>query len=234
MVGVDWLHIRLVEFLNQREDKAGIAPQLLLQICPAGRDELAGLCLAQQPAVFKGITNLGVQLVPVSQDDNGGRTGEHTANLLRQKHHGVALSAALRMPEHTQLAVVQLAGLIGFDRLIDAEILVVPGKDFCCMPTRVVKQDEVFQQIKKVFLFADAAQHGFQRHAALFLFRQTLPLVEELIFAAQRADLGFRSVGEDQKSVVVKQMRNGILIVGVIVGVGVLHIHRVLFQLYEQ
>lgn len=91
-----------------------------------------------------------------------------------------------------------------------------------------------FQQIKKVFLFADAAQHGFQRHAALFLFRQTLPLVEELIFAAQRADLGFRSVGEDQKSVVVKQMRNGILIVGVIVGVGVLHIHRVLFQLYEQ
>ena len=234
MVGVDWLHIRLVEFLNQREDKAGIAPQLLLQICPAGRDELAGLCLAQQPAVFKGITNLGVQLVPVGQDDNGGRTGELTANLLRQEHHGVTLSAALRMPEHTQLAVVQLAGLIGFDRLIDAEILVVPGKDFCCMPTRVVKQDEVFQQIQKVFLFADAAQHGFQRHTALFLLGQTLPLVEKLIFAAQGTHLGLHAVGEDEKGVVVEQVRNGILIVGVIVGIGILHVHCVLFQLYEQ
>ena len=234
MVGVDWLHIRLVEFLNQREDKAGIAPQLLLQICPAGCDELAGLCLAQQPAVFKGITDLGVQLVPVGQDDNGGRTGELTANLLRQKHHGVAFAAALRMPEHTQLAVVQLAGLIGFDRLIDAEILVVPGKDFCCMPTRVVKQDEVFQQIQKVFLFADAPEHGFQRHTALLLLGQTLPLVEKLIFAAQGTHLGLHAVGEDEKGIVEEQVRNSILIVGVVIGVCLLHIHGVLFQLYEQ
>ena len=58
--------------------------------------------------------------------------------------------------------------------------------------------------------------------------------MEELILAAQRTDLGFRSVGEDQKSVVVKQMRNGILIVGVIVGVGILHVHRVLLQFDEQ
>ena len=54
--------------------------------------------------------------------------------------------------------------------------------------------------------------------------------MEELILAAQRTDLGFRSIGEDQESVVVEQMGNGVEIIGVVVGVGILHVHRVLLQ----
>jgi len=138
------------------------------------------------------------------------------------------------MPEHAQLTVVQLSGFVGFDCLVHAEILVVPGQYLCRMSSGMVKEDKVFQQIQEIFLFANAAKHGFQRHAALFLLRQTLPFMEELILAAQRTDLGFRSIGEDQESVVVEQMGNGVEIIGVVVGVGILHVHRVLLQFNKQ
>ena len=150
------------------------------------------------------------------------------------KHHRQGLTAALGMPEHAQLTVVQLSGFVGFDCLVHAEILVVPGQYLCRMSSGMVKEDKVFQQIQEIFLFANAAKHGFQRHAALFLLRQALPFMEELILAAQRTDLGFRSIGEDQESVVVEQMGNGVEIIGVVVGVGILHVHRVLLQFNKQ
>ena len=138
------------------------------------------------------------------------------------------------MPEHAQLTVVQLSGFVGFDCLVHAEILVVPGQYLCRMSSGMVKEDKVFQQIQEIFLFANAAKHGFQRHAALFLLRQTLPFMEELILAAQRPHLGLHAVGENQKGVVIEQMRNGVQIVGVVVGIGILHIHGVLLQFDEQ
>ena len=138
------------------------------------------------------------------------------------------------MPEHAQLAVVQRSCLVCLDCLVHAEVLVVSGEDFCCVSARMVKEDEIFQQIKEVFLFANAPQHRFQRHTALLLLGQTLPLVEELILAAQSTDFRFRSVGEDEESVVVEQMGNGVLIIGVVIGVGILHVHGVLFQFDKQ
>jgi len=234
MVGIDWLHIRLVELLDQRKDEARVAFQFIDQVVAAGRNKLACFCFSKNTTVFEGVADLRVQLVAVGQDHDSGRAGKLAANLLRQKHHGIAFAAALGMPEHAQLTVVQLSGFVGFDCLVHAEILVVPGQYLCRMSSRMVKEDKVFQQIQEIFLFANAAKHGFQRHAALFLLRQTLPFMEELILAAQRTDLGFRSIGEDQESVVVEQMGNGVEIIGVVVGVGILHVHRVLLQFNKQ
>ena len=98
----------------------------------------------------------------------------------------------------------------------------------------MVKQDEVFQQIQKILLFADAPEHGFQSHIALVMLRQSLPLMEELIFASQRAYLGLHAITEHQEGVVVEQVGNGVQIVSVVVVVGVLHIHGILFQFHEQ
>ena len=234
MVRVDRLRIRLVEFLNQGKDKAGIAPQLLNQIVPTGRDELARFCLTQQTAVFKGIADLGIQLVPVSQDNNGWRTGKLAADFLGQEHHGVAFAAALSMPENAQFSVVQLPALVSLDRLVDPEILVVPGENFGGMPAGVVIENEVFQQIQKVFLLADTPQHGFQGHTALVLLRKALPFVEKFIFAPQSTHLGLCPVGEDQKGVVIKQVWNGVQVVGIVVCVSIPHIYGVLFQLHKQ
>ena len=58
--------------------------------------------------------------------------------------------------------------------------------------------------------------------------------MEEFIFAAQRADLRFQSIGEDQESVVVKQVRYRIQIVGVVICIGILNIYVGIFQFNEQ
>ena len=190
--------------------------------------------LAQQPAVFKGVADLFVQLVPVGEDHNGGRARKFPADLLGEEEHGIALAAALGVPKHAQLAVIQLPGCVGLDRLVDAQVLMVAGQDLGGASAGVVIEDEVFKQIQEVFLFADAAQHGLQRHAAGLLLIEALPLVEELVLAAKGAHLGLHPIGEDQKGVVIEEVGDRVQIVRVVVGVGVLHVHGGVFQLHEQ
>ena len=98
----------------------------------------------------------------------------------------------------------------------------------------MIKQDEVFQQVEEVFFFADTSQHCFQRYATLLLLVQSLPLMEKLILTAQSTHLGLHTVGKDEESIVVEQMGDSVQIVSIVVGISVLHIHCVLFQLHKQ
>lgn len=145
MVGADGLHVGLIKLLNQGEDKTGVPPKFVDQIVAAGGHKLPSFRLAQQSAVFKGLADLLVQFLPVGEDHNGGRASKLPPNLLGQEHHGVALAAALGVPEYPQLAVVQLPGLVCLHRLIDAKILVVSGQNFCSVAAGVVEENEVFQ-----------------------------------------------------------------------------------------
>ena len=138
------------------------------------------------------------------------------------------------MPEDAQLPVVELARLVRPDGLVHAEVLVVLREDFGRGPVGTVVEDEVFEEVEEILLPADAAQHGLQRHAPLVLFRQTLPFVEEPVLAAERPHLRRQPVGEDQERVVVEKMRDRVQVVGVIVLVGVPHVHRRLLQLHEE
>ena len=131
------------------------------------------------------------------------------------------------MPEHAQLAVVELSCFICLDRFIYTEILVVTGKDFYSIAAGVVIKDEILQQIKEVLFFADAAQHRFQGYDALLFFVKALPFMEEFILAAQRADLGFGAVRQYKEGVIIEQMRYRILIIGIIIIVGVLYVYGV-------
>ena len=235
MVGNNRHGVRVVEFVDQREDEAGVAAQLRFQICAAGGDVLGRLCpLAEQTAVFKGVADLLIQLLAVGEDHEGGRARELPPYLLREEEHGIALAAALRVPEDAELAVIQLPGGVGPDRLVDAEILVVARQNLGGVPAGVVIEDEVFKQVEEVFLFADAAQHGLQRDAPGLLLVQTLPLMEKLVLAAEGADLGLHAVGEHKESVVIEELRDRVQIVRVVVGIGVLHVHRGVFELHEQ
>lgn len=65
VVGVNRLCVRLIELLDQGEDKARVAPQLANQIIPAGGHKLPGFGLAQQATVFKSFADLFVQLLAV-------------------------------------------------------------------------------------------------------------------------------------------------------------------------
>ena len=229
VIRVDGRLLGQVELLNQGKHKAGVALQLFYKVCTAGCNKLRSLGLAQQTAVFKGIADLPVQFVTVGQHHNGGRTCKLAPDLLRQKDHGVAFAGPLRVPEHTQPAVFQFAVLVGTHRFVDAKILVVAGQDLGGAPAGMVVKDEVFQQIEEGLFLADAPQHGFQLHSACIALFQALPLVEKLVLAAKCAHLGFQSIGQHEKGIVIEQLRNSIEVIPIIVYVGVLHIHGGLF-----
>ena len=234
VVGIDRRFVRLIEFLYQRKYETRIAFQFTHQVITACCYKLGGFCFAQRSAIFKGIADLLVQFIPVGQNDDRRGAGKLSAYLLREENHRIALAGALGMPENAQLAVIQLPCLICFYRLIDTEILMVTGKYLCGVSSGVVKENKVFKEIEKVFLLANAAQHGFQCDAALFFFVKTLPFMEEFILAAEGTDFRFCAVGEHQKGVVIEQMRDRILIIGVIVCIGILYVNIIAFQFYKQ
>ena len=138
------------------------------------------------------------------------------------------------MPEHTQFSLAQFSLRIGLYRLIDAEILMVSGQNLHRPTVGVIEEDKVFKQIQKVFLFADAPQHRRQRYTAGILFFEALPFMEKFILAAQSADLRLHSIGEHQKGIVMEQERYGVQIIGVIIRIGIFHVHIVAFQFNEQ
>ena len=76
------------------------------EVGSAGGNKTGGFCFAEHAAIFERVANLGVQLFPVGQDDDGRRTEALSAYLLRQKEHGITLAAALSVPEYTQFAIV--------------------------------------------------------------------------------------------------------------------------------
>lgn len=56
-----------------------------------------------------------------------------SAYFLHKENHLVAFSAALSMPEHAKLSVIQFSCAVSLDSLIYTEILVVSCKNFCSM-----------------------------------------------------------------------------------------------------
>lgn len=96
----DGVGVVIVEFLNQREDIAGIALQHLNEPRTAGRDKRAGFHAVKTSAALESSANLLVQLVPVGQHNDRRTARKLAADFLRQKHHGVAFAAALRVPEY--------------------------------------------------------------------------------------------------------------------------------------
>ena len=109
----------LVELLNEGEDKAGVALELFDEVVAALGDVSGCLGGSQQTAVFEGVADLLVQLVPVGEDDEGGGAFKFAADLLGEEEHGVALAAALGVPEDAQLAVSQLALAVDLHGLVD-------------------------------------------------------------------------------------------------------------------
>lgn len=64
----DNVFIGLVELLNQCKDEVGVAFQLVGQIVTAGSNKLACLNFSEHTAIFKGVADLRIQFVAISQD----------------------------------------------------------------------------------------------------------------------------------------------------------------------
>jgi len=138
------------------------------------------------------------------------------------------------MPEYTQLTPVKLSCSISFHCFVHTKILMITGKYLSCISSRMVIKDKVLKQIKEVSFFTDTAQHCFKSYAPRFFFRKTFPFMEKLKLTSQSAHFCFHAIREHKKSIVVKQMRNSILIVGVIIIICILHVNSILFKFYKK
>lgn len=110
----------------------------------------------------------------------------------------------------------------------------VPGKDLRSWAVVVVEQYEVLEQVEQALLLADAHQHGLKGDAAGVGLAQALPLMEELIGTAKGSNLGFKTVGEHDHRVVVEDLRDCILVVGVVVAVCHIYVLVMALELHEQ
>ena len=109
VVDVNGLDSGVVEFLDEREHEARVAFQALREVGPAFRDVGRSVGGGHAAAAREGGGYLLIQLFAVGHHQEGRRPRELALNLTRKEHHRVALARALRMPEHTELALADVA-----------------------------------------------------------------------------------------------------------------------------
>ena len=93
----------LIELVDQAEDVAVVFLQQRLQLLTGTGARRLFVCDA---AADEGPVNLAVEIVAVGHQQEGELRGNLPPHLLGEERHGVGLAAALRVPEHAQLAEV--------------------------------------------------------------------------------------------------------------------------------
>ena len=82
----------------------------------------------------------------------------------------------------------------------------IASQYFRHMAAGMVEQDEVLKQIEEVLLPANAPEYGLECHTSLIRLCQSLPLMEERILAAERADLRLHTIRQNQERIVIKSV----------------------------
>ncbi|WP_202383602.1 hypothetical protein, partial [Escherichia coli] len=77
----------------------------------------------------------------------------------------------------------------------------------------LVKQSEVLKNVHEIGFGAGTFQQGFHIHHTRLTFIQTLPVIEMLKFTGNGANLGVNTIAQDNKGVVIKQVRDGVFVV---------------------
>ena len=128
------------------------------------------------------------------------------------------------MPEDPKLTGTSLALYYGLKSAVYSQVLVVLGDDLGLFASRIVKGDEVFKQVHKIALIADAFKHGLHAHNTGVAFGEAFPLVEVFKFTGHGAQFGLGPVSQDYEGVMAEQMRDGVLVIGQVLLIGGLDI----------
>ena len=206
-------HFGGLELVHEGEHVALVARQQFAQMRSTGGVTVCGL--AHGADGLEGLGNLLVQLHAVGHDDEGPVARQSAQHLLREEHHGEALAAALRLPEHAAAPVPALPGLQhGGDGIVHAEELVVLRQHLHQRRLVLGEQGEVLHQIQQPGWLAGAPQHHFQRHApGLVLALDALPLHPALPVGGERAHAAVGAVAGNHQRIEDKQRRDLILVV---------------------
>ena len=190
--------------------------------------------VVHQAAVGEGLVDLGVQVVAVGENQKGEVATQFAMDLAGEEHHRIALARTLGMPEHPRLAAPMAAVADRLDGPVDAEKLVVAGQNLSRVPGRVVENDEVFHQVQEIVFRAHPLEQRLHGHDARLILGQPFPLVKMLEPAGDRAEFGIHPVGQHNKSVVMEQMRDGVLVIEKVLLIGGAGIAADVLQLHEQ
>ena len=156
------------------------------------------------------LIDLPVEVVAIGDDDERPVAGHFAQNLLREEDHDVTLAAALRMPEHTEAALILADIVHGRDGVVDTEDLMVLGDELARAARGFDKQREVLDQVEEPSGLADAAQHRLQTDDAWLAFAvDLLPVGEVIPLRSQAAEFALAAVGENDEGVVPEDLRDG-------------------------
>ena len=192
------------------------------------------LLLADDTAAGVGAVDLIVQIVAVAQHQEGEVAAQLTVHLAAEEHHGIGLAGPLRVPEDAEPAARTLPFLHGAHRPGHAEVLLVLGDHLDQPLAAVVEQDEVLEQVEEVRLGAHPLEQRLHVHDAGFVLVEALPLAEVLEGRRVAADARVHAVAEHHERVVMKDVGDGVLVVGEVLVVGAADVAVDVLQLHEQ
>ena len=170
---------------------------------------VAGIALgrAYRACGLESFGNLLIKLHTVGHHHKSPVTRQLAQHLLRKKHHGKTLAAALRLPKHPAAPMPHLAGLQHRGNgIVHAQKLVVLADDFHQPRLVLRKKRKVFHQIKQAGRLASAAQHHLQRHTARLVFAlYPLPLCPAPPISRKRANAAIGAIAGNQQRIAPKQ-----------------------------
>ena len=193
-----FLGLIVTELVNQSEDKLLVLGQVSTQLLAVLG--VAFILVADNFRAQEVLVNLGVQVFAVGDNQESEVTFHFALHLAGKHHHGIGLTAALGVPEHTQLALQLLAAGHGIHQVIYAQVLVILGYDLILL---ALKEYEILDIVNQsLFPQQTVNKSGdgksvFPDFAALRLFLFTIylqPLKEEVIAGVECPKLGFQPV----------------------------------------
>ncbi len=223
-----------VKLLDEGKDITMVFSQELLQVFAARRADLV-FRFRHGARAGKVLVDLVVQVGPVGDDHERPVANLLAQDLLREQDHRIRLTAALCMPEDTQLTLVffDLANCV--ERVVHPKELMVSGDQLLQPALRLDEQDKVLGDIQETGRLTDTAQSCLQRDQAFLPFAvDLLPIAEVLPFAGDAPDLGRAAVGQQDHRVVPEDLGNGVFVVSQVIVEGVLETLVAGLQLDEQ
>ena len=203
-----FLSLVISELMNQRKQNRFVGFQFFTQLLAVGRLYL--VLIGNKFGTQEVLINLRIQIFTVSNDKEGKIASTFMLDLTCKHNHGIALAAALGMPEHTQLTLQFLTTQESIVSIVHAKELMILCNDLC---SAAIVKNEVFYVIQQIFRFTKTGNKILQTGTVLsdsfsvrvFLFVLHLqPFKEKLIPCGKASQTSFHTIRQNTNLVVVE------------------------------
>ena len=157
-----FLSLVISELMNQSEQNRFVGFQFFTQLLAVGRLYL--VLIGNKFGTQEVLINLRIQIFTVSNDKECKITNTFMLDLTGKHNHRIALTAALGMPEHTQLTLQFFTMQESIIGVVYTKELVVLCNDLC---SAAIVKNEVFYVIQQIFRFTKTGNKILQTGTVL-------------------------------------------------------------------